>query len=64
MSDSKGTGACAAGGGTVYGLGLIGAVILFFVVAESFWDYVLAIPKGLVWPAIVVYKVLEVFYGG
>jgi hypothetical protein len=53
----------AAGGGAVYGLGTIGAMAFFFGSAESGWDYVLAIPKASVWPALLVYKLLRGFYG-
>jgi hypothetical protein len=52
-----------AGGGAVYGLGMIGAVIYFFGSARSGWDYVLAVPKASVWPALLVYKMLKSFYG-
>jgi hypothetical protein len=53
----------AAGGGAVYGLGLIGAMVYFFRAAESGWDYVLAVPRAVVWPALLVYKLLKSFYG-
>jgi hypothetical protein len=53
----------AAGGGAVYGLGMIGAMVYFFRSAETGWDYVLAIPKASVWPALLVYKLLKSFYG-
>jgi hypothetical protein len=52
-----------AGGGAVYGLGMIGAMIYFLGSARSGWDYVLAIPKASVWPALLVYKLLKSFYG-
>ena len=63
MSGNKSDQAGCAGGGAVYGLGFIGAIIYFFVAAETFWDYVLAIPKGIVWPAIRGYEVLKIVYG-
>jgi hypothetical protein len=52
-----------AGGGAVYGLGMIGALVYFFGSAESGRDYVLAIPKASVWPALLVYKWLKSVYG-
>ncbi len=52
-----------AGGGAVYGLGMIGAMMYFLGSARSGWDYVLAIPKASVWPALLVYKLLKSFYG-
>ena len=49
----------AAGGGAVYGLGLIGAVIYFVGQATSFWLGALGILKAIVWPAILVYELLK-----
>ncbi|MCL4386999.1 hypothetical protein M1307_01210 [Patescibacteria group bacterium] len=54
----KGKGGCA-GGGAIYGLGLIGAAIYFIQHADSFGAGVLGILKALVWPALFVYKALE-----
>lgn len=51
------------GGGAVYGLGMIGAIVYFLQSAESRWDYFLALPKASVWPALLVYKWLKSFYG-
>ena len=51
------------GGNAVYGLGLIGAAVYFLQNADSFWIGVLGLLKALVWPAYVVYKLLESFYG-
>lgn len=59
---SRQNGASAAGG-PVYGLGMIGAMVYFFRSAESRWDYVLAIPKASLWPALLVYLVLKRYYG-
>lgn len=53
MSDSTGA---AAGGGAIYGLGIFGAWVYFWQQAESFWEYVLAVLQGLVWPAFMVYE--------
>jgi hypothetical protein len=53
----------AAGGGAVYGLGMIGALVYFFRSAQTGQDYVLAVPKAVVWPALLVYKLLKSFYG-
>jgi hypothetical protein len=49
------------GGNPVYGLGIIGAVAYFFGSAETGRDYVLAIPKAIFWPALLVYKLLRYF---
>ena len=56
-------GGAAAGGGAVYGLGLIGSAVYYFAAADTFWEFVLAIPKAIVWPAIVAYELLKSFYG-
>ena len=57
------TGTCATTSNAVYGLGLIGALIYFLEHADSFWEYVLAVLKAVVWPAFVVYQALQSFYG-
>ena len=51
------------GGGAVYGLGLIGALIYYIQHADGFWPGVLGVLKALVWPAFVVYDLLR-FLGG
>ncbi len=50
--------ACSAGGGAVYGLGLVGAAVYYIQHAATFWAGVIGILKALVWPAFVVYKLL------
>ncbi len=52
-------GGTQAGGGAVYGLGMIGAVAYFFGSAESGRDYLLAAPKAVFWPALLVYRLLK-----
>lgn len=51
----KGSGASEA----VYGLGLLGALLYFLQHAHGFWSVVLGIGEALVWPAVLVYKMLE-----
>ena len=48
-----------AGGGAVYGLGLIGAVIYYIQHASSFTDGLMGVLKAIAWPAMMVYKLLE-----
>ena len=48
-----------AGGEAVYCLGLIGAAIYFIQQATTFWGGVLGFLKALVWPAFLVYKLLQ-----
>lgn len=43
----------------VYGLGFIGAAIYYISHAGSFWAGALGILKAIVWPAILVYRLLE-----
>lgn len=45
--------------GGIYGLGFIGAAVYFLGHAGSFWGGVLGFLKALVWPALLVYKLLE-----
>jgi hypothetical protein len=52
-----------AGGGAVYGLGMIGALAYFLGTAESGRDYVLAFAKAAVWPALLVYRAFKVLGG-
>ena len=53
---SKGAG--AAGGG-VYGLAFIGAIVYYIQHADTFWVGVLGVLKAIVWPAMLIYKLLE-----
>ncbi len=45
--------------GGFYGLAFIGAAIYFIQHAETFWGGVVGFLEALVWPAILMYKVLE-----
>lgn len=54
----KGSAAGNAGAG-VYGLGLLGAAVYYFQHATTFWMGVLGLLKAIVWPALLVYKLLE-----
>jgi hypothetical protein len=46
-------------GDAIYGLGVIGAIIYYVQISTGFWNGVLGVLKGIVWPAMVVYKGLE-----
>jgi hypothetical protein len=50
------------GGGAVYGLGVIGALVWFCRQAAEPTEYVLAVLKALVWPAFLVYRSFEVLH--
>lgn len=56
MCNNKGT------SGAIYGLGFIGAVVYFIQHSATFGAGVIGVLKAIVWPAIVVYKVLAVLY--
>jgi hypothetical protein len=45
--------------GGVYGMAFIGAAVYFIGHAATFWGGVLGFFKALFWPAVVMYKVLE-----
>jgi hypothetical protein len=45
--------------GCVYGLAFIGAAVYFLQNSHTFWAGVLGILKALVWPAFLIYKLLE-----
>jgi hypothetical protein len=49
----------ASGGGAVYGLGLIGALVYYWQHAAGLWPHVEGVLKALVWPAFVVYDLLK-----
>ncbi len=45
--------------GGIYGLAFIGAAVYFIQHSSTFWEGVLGLLKALVWPALVMYKLLE-----
>lgn len=47
------------GSSAVYGLGFIGALVYYIQHADSFVVGLLGLLKALVWPAMLVYKLLE-----
>jgi len=55
--ESKCHGMCGQSG-AVYGLGFLGAAFFYLEHATGFWMGVLGILKALVWPAMLVYKLL------
>lgn len=59
--DHKGTKAMRDNGmfGGVYGIAFIGAAVYFIGHATTFWGGVLGFFKAVFWPAVVMYKVLE-----
>ena len=47
------------GGGMVYCLGLIGALVYYIQGATSFWEGIIGVLKAVVWPAILIYDLLS-----
>ena len=47
--------------GGIYGLAFIGAAVYFIQHSLTFWEGVLGFLKALVWPAVMMYKLLEFF---
>ncbi len=45
--------------GGIYGLAFVGAAVYFIQHSATFWEGVLGFFKALVWPAILMYKLLE-----
>ena len=48
-----------AGAAPVYGIGLIGALFYYLQHATTFLAGLLGVLKAIVWPALLVYKMLE-----
>ena len=55
MKNSGGSGAA----GALYFIGFIGAAVYYIQHAATFWIGVLGFLKALVWPAFLIYKLLE-----
>ena len=45
--------------GGIYGMAFIGAAVYFIGHATSFWIGVFGFIKAVFWPAVILYKVLE-----
>lgn len=44
----------------IYGLGWLGALVYYISYATTFWEGVLGFLKALVWPAVLVYELLNI----
>ncbi len=47
--------------GTIYGMGVIGALVYFIQHSTSFIDGLWGIVQAAFWPAVILYRVLEIF---
>ena len=45
--------------GGIYGMAFLGGVVYYIQHATSFWVALLGIVKAILWPAVLMYKVLE-----
>lgn len=45
--------------GSIYGLAFIGAAVYYIQHATTFWGGVIGFVKAIFWPAMVMYRVLE-----
>lgn len=45
--------------GTIYGMAVVGAIVYFIRHAATFGAGVLGVIKGVFWPAVLIYKLLE-----
>ncbi len=50
---------CNGAFGGIYGLAFIGAAVYYIQHSATFWEGVLGFIKALVWPAMLMYKLLE-----
>jgi len=50
---------CHGGGGAIYGLGFLGALVYYLTTATSFLAGVIGFFEALLWPAFLVYGVLK-----
>lgn len=48
----------ANGGGAVYGLGFVGALVYFVQHASGVTEILMAVVKAIVWPALLVFRAL------
>ena len=55
----RGSAASGQAGNAIYGLGIFGAWVYFWIQADGFWEHVLALFEGFVWPAFTVYYGLD-----
>ena len=54
-----GKGHGGGGHGAIYSLGILGALFYFLSHASNFQEGVIGVIKAIVWPALIVFKVLE-----
>ena len=60
---NKGTSSQHASSGSLYFVGFVGGLIYWLQAANDFGAVITAFLKAMTWPAYIVYKLLENFYG-
>ena len=45
-------------GGGIYGLAFVGAAVFYVQYSTTFWMGVLGVGKAIVWPALLMYRIL------
>jgi hypothetical protein len=61
--DSRGSKSTHGTAGALYFVGFIGSLVYWWQAAQNFGAVITGLLKSLVWPAYIVYKLLESFYG-
>lgn len=62
-SEKKSKSSSEGGGSMLYFVGFVGALIYWWQAADGFGAVITGFLKALTWPAYIVYKLLEGFYG-
>ena len=62
MKGMKNNMRCGGVSSAVYGLGFVGAFVYHIQHATSSLDGLMGLLKALVWPALLVYKLLEIHF--
>lgn len=58
----KRSGSPSCGGGAVYGLGLVGAVVWTWQQADGVGEHLVGLLQSLVWPAFLVYDAFDALH--
>jgi hypothetical protein len=53
---SKNNAGTTAGSGALYGLGIFGAWVYYWMEADGGWEHLYAIFQGIFWPAYMVFE--------
>ena len=63
MGEQRASGGPGGSGDALYGLGIFGAAVYFWQRADSNRGRALAVLKGMVWPAFLVYEAFSLLEG-